>query len=51
MCGYAAFMAIVLASNRIITNSIPKGKQLDWEAIFTSNSCDFISRFEDSFFV
>jgi hypothetical protein len=48
MCGYAAVMAVVLASNRKIISSIPKGKQLDWEAIFTSDSNDFIKRFENS---
>jgi hypothetical protein len=46
MCGYAAVMAVVLASNRSITSSIPKGKQLDWEAIFTGDSNEFIARFE-----
>jgi hypothetical protein len=45
MCGYAALMAVILASNRIITSSIPTGKQLDWEAIFTANSNDFIDKF------
>jgi hypothetical protein len=46
MCGYAAVMAVILAGNRTIKNSIPKGKQLDWEAIFTANSNDFIAKFE-----
>lgn len=46
MCGYAAIMAVIVASNRTIKNSIPKGKQLDWEAIFTADSNDFIDKFE-----
>ena len=46
MCGYAAMMAVILASGRMIKNSIPKGKQLDWEAIFTEDSTEFIDKFE-----
>jgi len=46
MCGYAALMAVILASNRTISSPIPTGKQLDWDAIFTSSPEEFITKFE-----
>jgi hypothetical protein len=46
MCGYAAVLAVIIASNKTITSLIPPGKQLDWEAIFTSTPSEFIKKFE-----
>ena len=48
MCGYVAVLAVIVASNRTVTSKLPKGKQLDWEAIFTQNPDEFINSFEDS---
>lgn len=47
VCGYAAIMAVLLAGGRTIKIPLPAGKQLDWEAIFTSNANEFIANFED----
>jgi tetratricopeptide (TPR) repeat protein len=41
-CGYGVLFAIALAFGYQISSPIPKGKQLDWEAIFTSHPDAFI---------
>eukprot|EP01041_Mallomonas_annulata_P007656 gene7656-15668_t len=43
LCGYAIVMAGMLAADLYICEPIPVGKQLDWEAILTPRSEDFIS--------
>ena len=40
--GYAAMYAVLLAGGLEITDSLPKGKQLDWEAIFSSDPETFV---------
>jgi hypothetical protein len=36
-CGYAALLSVLLAHNKKVCEPLPRGKQLDWEAIFAEN--------------
>jgi len=42
--GYAALMACVVAMGEQILSPVPKGKQLDWEGIYTMHPADFVHR-------
>jgi hypothetical protein len=42
--GYAAILACILAMGEQIDNAVPKGKQLDWEGILTSDPKAFVAR-------
>ena len=42
--GYAALMACVVATGEEILDPVPKGKQLDWEGIFTLHPEEFSGR-------
>ena len=48
-CGYAGLLAAVVSIGYTFTNSVPAGKQLDWEAIFSPRSSDFIAKVRDWF--
>jgi hypothetical protein len=41
ICGYAALQAIMLSRGHYISESLPKGTQLDWEAILSKDFHDF----------
>lgn len=42
-CGYAAIVAILLSIDKQVACSIPRGIQLDWEALFTSQCSVFVT--------
>ena len=44
MCGYIAFVAIIVASGNMITSAIPTGVQMDWEAIFATDFMSFTTK-------
>jgi hypothetical protein len=50
-CGYAVLMTGMLASGYLITEPIPKGKQLDWEAILTPDFEVFYNKVENWFVI
>lgn len=44
ICGLAAMQAILLAHGKVMLSHIQPGKQLDWEAILSSNVAEFIEK-------
>jgi len=43
-CGYAFLQAVLVSCGRKIDKKIPKGKQLDWEAILARDCMQFVSK-------
>ena len=43
-CGYSLLQSIMLSCNLRFKNPLPKDIQLDWEAIFSTDSNDFVNR-------